>query len=135
MLLAVEPLLWLTFLTFGNPLTRMHEISIMQGTLDLALQTAKASAATQIHSLRMRVGAMTGVVPEALQFAFEVLREDTIAAEAQLEVEAVPATGWCPECQLEFEVQQWLQVCPKCQRPSPELRGGLELELASMEVT
>ena len=113
----------------------MHEISIMQGTLDLALQTAQASAATRIHSLRLRIGAMTGIVPEALQFAFEVLREGTIAAGAQLEVETVPAKGWCPDCQLEFESRDWLQLCPKCQRPSPELRGGLELELASMEVT
>jgi hydrogenase nickel incorporation protein HypA/HybF len=107
----------------------------MQGTLDLALETAKGSAATRIHSLRMRVGTMTGVVPEALQFAFEVLREGTIAAEARLDVETVPASGWCPECQAEFEVKEWLPACPKCARAAPDLRGGLELELASIEVT
>ncbi len=113
----------------------MHEISIMQGTLDLALQTAKASDATRIEALRMRIGTMTGVVPEALQFAFEVLRENTIAADARLEVETVPATGWCPDCQAEFEVKGWLPSCPKCERAAVDLRGGLELELASIEVT
>jgi len=112
----------------------MHEISIMQGALDLALQTAKASAAKEILCLRLRVGAMTGVVPEALQFAFEVLREGTIAAEARLEVETVPLSCWCPECQMEFESTDWRQECPKCGRLSGEMRCGLELELASVEV-
>ena len=113
----------------------MHEISIVQGALDVALETAKASAATQILCLRMRVGTMTGVVPEAMQFAFEVLREGTIAAEARLEIETIPASSWCVNCQCEFECVDWLHVCPKCQQPSSDLRRGLELELASMEVT
>ncbi len=113
----------------------MHEISIMQGTLELALQTAQDSAARHIHCLRLRVGAMTGVVPDALQFAFEALREGTIASEARLEIETVPATCWCPNCQQEFEARDWLQQCPNCQGLSAELRHGLELELASMEVT
>jgi hydrogenase nickel incorporation protein HypA/HybF len=113
----------------------MHEISIMQGTLDLALQTATASAASQILCLRLRVGAMTGVVPEALQFAFEALREGTIAGAARLEVETISASCWCAQCQMEFEAKDWLQDCPQCHRPSMELRRGLELELASIEVT
>ncbi len=113
----------------------MHEISIMQGTLDLALETAKASAAKKIHCLRLRVGAMTGVVPEALQFAFEVLSEGTMAAGARLEIETVPARCWCPECQREFDSADWLQQCPNCQRTSGELRRGLELELASVEIS
>jgi hydrogenase nickel incorporation protein HypA/HybF len=113
----------------------MHEISIMQGTLDLALHTAQGSAATQIHSLRLRVGSMTGVVPEALQFAFEALSEGTLAAGARLDIEMVPASCWCADCQSEFDSTDWLQQCPKCHRTSAELRHGLELELASMEIT
>lgn len=113
----------------------MHEISIMQATLDLALATAKKSAAARIHSLRMRIGVMTGVVPEALQFAFEALREGTLAAEATLQIETIPAACWCPACQREFVAQDWLQECPQCHRSGGELRRGMELELASMEVS
>jgi hydrogenase nickel incorporation protein HypA/HybF len=112
----------------------MHEISIMQGALDLALQTAQASASRQILCLRLRVGAMTGVVPDALQFAFEALREGTIAAEARLEVEMVPLACWCADCQKEFASHDWRQDCPTCGRSSAEMRRGLELELASLDV-
>jgi hydrogenase nickel incorporation protein HypA/HybF len=112
----------------------MHEIGIVQGALDLALQTAQASAARQILCLRVRVGAMTGVVPDALQFAFEALREGTIAAQARLEIENVPATCWCASCQSEFQPTDWKQECPRCHQLSSELRRGLELELASVEI-
>jgi hydrogenase nickel incorporation protein HypA/HybF len=112
----------------------MHEIGIVQSVLDLALQTAQTAAARQILSVRVRVGALTGVVPDALQFAFEALREGTIAAEAQLEVETVAATCWCGACQAEFEPADWRQDCPRCHQLSSELRHGLELELASVEI-
>ena len=53
----------------------MHEVGIIQSTLELAEQSARTSGATQIHRLRLRVGCMTGVVREALEFAFEVRAE------------------------------------------------------------
>ncbi len=113
----------------------MHEISIVQSTLDLALQTAKASSASQILTLHLRVGVMTGVVPEALQFAFDALREGTMASAARLEIETVAATSWCSGCLAEFESMQWPHACPLCGSVAPELRHGLELELVSLEVT
>jgi hydrogenase nickel incorporation protein HypA/HybF len=113
----------------------MHEISIMQSALDMALEKATASAVQRIHCLRLRVGEMTGVVPEALQFAFDVLREGTLASEARLEVESVPVRCWCATCQREFKPQDFLHECPECGHASQEVRSGLELELGSMEVS
>jgi hydrogenase nickel incorporation protein HypA/HybF len=113
----------------------MHEIGIVQNTLELALKTAKDSGASRIHSLKLRVGAMTGVVPDALQFAFEALRQGTIADNAELVVETVPVNAWCANCQLEFEPGDLMGECPRCNTPSADLRGGRELELASMEIT
>ena len=51
----------------------MHELSIMEGALALALEQARQAGARKLHVIRLRVGAMSGVVPEALQFAFEAL--------------------------------------------------------------
>jgi hydrogenase nickel incorporation protein HypA/HybF len=113
----------------------MHEISIAQNALELAIQTAQSSGATRIHQLQLRVGAMSGVVPEALLFAFEVVRRGTMADAASLKVETVPVTRWCPDCQVEFSSLDPVQECPKCHQFSHELRSGTELELASLEVS
>lgn len=113
----------------------MHEVGIIQSTLELAERSARDSGARQIHRLRLRVGQMTGVVREALEFAFEVVRQGTMAAEATLEVESVPAACWCRRCQAEFASDDMIYVCPQCGQLSSELRRGLELELASLEIS
>lgn len=106
----------------------------MQSTLDAALERAQMCAAKQILRLHMKVGALTGVVPDALHFAFEALREGTMASKAELEIHSVPVRYWCDPCGREFEPVDLLPDCPSCGRPSSETRTGLELELTSMEV-
>jgi hydrogenase nickel incorporation protein HypA/HybF len=118
-----------------RPLPTMHEFSIMQSALEMAGKNARAAGATQIHRLRVRVGALSGVVPEALRFAFDGLKSGTVAEAAELEIEEVPAVCWCPACALEFEVPGPLYECPHCHQPGGQLRRGRELELASLEVS
>lgn len=113
----------------------MHEFSIMQSTLETAAQKTRAAGATQVHRLKVRVGRLSGVVPEALRFAFEGLKADSIAAAAELEIEEVPAVCWCPDCAAEFETADLDYECPCCHQPSGELRRGREMELASLEIS
>ena len=68
----------------------MHEVSIMQNTLDIAISQAQQQGATKIDSLTLKIGKLSGVIPEALEFAFEVLIRDTIAEDAQLEIKTIP---------------------------------------------
>lgn len=113
----------------------MHEVGIMQGAVITAEQQARARGATRIHRLRLRVGQLSGVVPEALQFAFEAASLGTMAEGGVLEIETVPATFWCPHCRVEFPCPELLPECPHCGQMDGELRQGRELELSSMEIS
>jgi hydrogenase nickel incorporation protein HypA/HybF len=113
----------------------VHEVGIIQSALASAVQQAQSAGANRIHQLSMRVGAMTGVVPDALAFAFEVVRQGTLAAEAQLKIETVAATCWCAACEKEFASEDFLFQCPQCGLMSAELRHGRELELVSVEIS
>ncbi len=117
-----------------GPRVKLHELSIMDGALRLALQTAENAGARRIHAIALRIGALSGVVPDALQFAFETLKQGTTAEGARLVIENVPARFWCARCQREFVSQDMLADCPDCRTPSGELRGGREMELASVEI-
>jgi hydrogenase nickel incorporation protein HypA/HybF len=77
---------------------------------------------------------MTGVVPEALEHAFAVLKDGTMAQEARLVVDYVPAVCWCSACEREFESSGVFCVCPDCMVPSSDVRKGRELEIVSLEV-
>jgi hydrogenase nickel incorporation protein HypA/HybF len=112
----------------------MHELSIMESALTMALEQARKAGAGQVHVIRLRIGALSGVVPEALQFAFEALTPGTPAEGAELAIEHVPARFWCAECAREFESDDLFSDCPDCHRPSSELRAGREMELASLEI-
>jgi len=106
----------------------------MESALELALEQARKAGASRLHVVRLRVGALSGVVPEALQFAFEGLAPGTLAEGGQLAIEAVPARFWCGACAREFQADDMLAECPECHRPSGELRAGRELELAALEI-
>ncbi|KKI99968.1 hydrogenase maturation nickel metallochaperone HypA [Prochlorothrix hollandica] len=112
----------------------MHEVSLMAQTLAIALEQAQHQGATQIQRLRMRIGAQAGVVPEALQFAFEVGIQDTIAAGASLDIETVPVSCFCEPCQRDFQPDDWFYQCPQCQTLSDRVLAGREIELVSLEV-
>jgi hydrogenase nickel incorporation protein HypA/HybF len=106
----------------------------MQSALTLALDEARKAGAKRVYGLRLRIGALSGVVPEALQFAFEALAPGTLAEGALLGIEHVPARFWCGPCSQEFTAEDLFSDCPVCRTPSRELRAGREMEIASLEI-
>jgi hydrogenase nickel incorporation protein HypA/HybF len=111
----------------------MHEASIMQNVFDQAFERLRLESATRIIRVRLRVGALAGVVPEALAFAFEAMKVDTPAAHAELEVDCVPALLACRHCRREFEPETFPAACPDCGDWGSEVRQGQELDLVLVE--
>lgn len=113
----------------------MHEVSIMHSVFEIAFARLRQEQATRIHRLRLRIGALSGVVPEALNFAFAALRENTPAAEASLDVEYLPVRFYCPTCAVDFGGDDVAELCPTCGLPSADVRQGRELDVVSLEVS
>lgn len=113
----------------------MHEVGLMQSALAIAIDQAKAQGAHQIHQLELAVGQLSGVEPEALAFAFEVVTPGTPAAGAKLVLRAVPALCYCAHCQQTFEPATWIYRCPSCQQLSDDIRQGKDLQITSLEVS
>jgi len=60
------------------------------------------------------VGEQSGVVPEALRFAFEVVAEATLAQGAELVIRSAPVVCRCQPCGKTFHPQSWVYRCPLC---------------------
>lgn len=113
----------------------MHELSIAVSLIDAADAKAVESGADRILRVFVRVGRLSGVVPDALLFAFDVAAESTRAAGAVLEIEHVPIVIYCSACDREREiVQANAFCCPICGLPSSDVRNGTELELTALEI-
>ena len=112
----------------------MHELSIALGIVDAAAEEA-ARRERRVFAVHLRLGALSGVVPDALRSAFELAREqEPLVAAAELVIEEVPVAAFCPACAVEREVPFPELACPACGTPTPEVVRGRELEVFALEV-
>jgi len=112
----------------------MHELSIAKSIVDLVLLEIEQRNLPQVQTIVLRVGALSGVVPEALQFSFEVIIKDTPLANTKLKIEEIPIQGKCEICGNEFTVESFVFACPICHSGQTEVTHGEELDIAYLEV-
>ncbi len=112
----------------------MHEMSIIAGVLDSVEPSARQAGADRVLKISLRIGDMTEVVDEALEFAFDVLTEGTICEGAELVVTKVHPRSVCFECGEEFDHDRFHRSCPSCGSFQTQTLQGKELEIESIEV-
>lgn len=113
----------------------MHEIAIATRIVAQAVAVASAAGAPAVRSVCVRVGALAGLDPEALRFAYQFAAADTLLAAATLTIEHVPVQVACPACgQITTLVDLTRFRCATCGAPAGEIRQGRELALVSLEV-
>ena len=112
----------------------MHELSIAMSIVDAAMEESQRRG-VQVSAVHLRLGALSGVVKDALLFSYEVACQDTALQGSQLIVEDVPVIVYCSQCQKErmLESVQLFQ-CPECGTPTMDIRQGKELEVFALEV-
>ncbi|MBC5801269.1 MAG: hydrogenase maturation nickel metallochaperone HypA [Candidatus Eremiobacteraeota bacterium] len=114
---------------------RIHELSIALSLLDEIGEAAAREGASRVTSVRLRIGRLSGVTIDALCFAWDLARADTVASEAELLIDDVPVSVACPQCEREGEPREGGGlICPACGAPAPLIVRGRELELVAMEV-
>jgi hydrogenase nickel incorporation protein HypA/HybF len=112
----------------------MHELSIALSILDLVEEEA-ARLGARVAAVHLRLGPLSGVVRNALASSFELAREGTPAAQAELVIEDVPVVVYCPSCASERATATPFElVCPSCGTPTPEVVRGRELEVVALEI-
>ncbi len=114
----------------------MHELSIATHLVAVATEALENAGETQpVTVVRIRVGALAGVVIEALEFAWDIATDCTRCAGARLEVERVPAAVRCAACHTETTVDGPLPfICAQCGQPAIDIVAGRELDLIALEV-
>ena len=112
----------------------MHELSITQSILSIALEKAKAVQASKITKINLTIGELAGIVDECVQFYFELLSKDTIAAEASLSFDRPSTRLRCRNCKITFSPDNLNWACPSCREQKIEIVSGRECYVTSIEV-
>lgn len=112
----------------------VHELSICEHILGLAIDAAEKAGAKKIVRVRVKHGELRSIVPDILSHYFSFLAKDTIAAEAKLEMEPVKPKALCNKCKNEFDITEFNFKCTSCGAQDTQLLSGMELFLEDIEV-
>jgi len=111
----------------------MHELSITQNILNIALDEARTAHARKINKISLVVGQASGIVPESVQFCFDELKKGSIAGEASLDFSIVPTQLKCRRCRHVSSPEDIIWICDQCGSGEVDIIAGRELYLNSIE--
>ncbi|MTV48803.1 hydrogenase maturation nickel metallochaperone HypA [Heliobacillus mobilis] len=113
----------------------MHEMALMESLVDVLAKEAKKHNIQQVKKVKLIVGQLSHALPDALQFAFSVLRQyPPFSSEAELEIEERETRGRCQSCSAEFAVEDnYLFICPQCGGLAVDIVQGRELQIDYFE--
>ncbi len=109
-------------------------MAIAQGILEIVQQYVPEDQAGDIRSVRVRVGQLSGVVPESLDFSFEAIVAGTPWQAAKLQIERVPSVANCNGCGGSHEVEDLVFICAKCGSTDIRLISGTDLQVVDIEI-
>ena len=112
----------------------MHELGIAASILESVEKEALRHPDGRITKVGVKIGELSGVDRDALQFGFEVLVKDTAWEQLVLELESVPRVQRCAKCAYEFRMTEFDPRCPLCGEFATQCISGEELDIAYMEV-
>lgn len=113
----------------------MHEMGIATEIVRIVTDSIPADMAdTKVVRINLKVGRLSAVVPQSLQFCFEIAAKETPAEGAQLNIEEVAVSARCNDCDQQWEIIEPVFYCPKCNSGSIEMLSGRELDIESIEL-
>jgi hydrogenase nickel incorporation protein HypA/HybF len=113
----------------------MHELSIAMSIVEMAQEEAEQRGGVQVTAIHLKLGALSGVVKDALLSAFEMARDDTPLRGSRLVIEEIPVVVLCPSCQAQRALSSvQLFCCAECGTPTSEVIQGKELEVVALEI-
>ncbi|MDH5605785.1 MAG: hydrogenase maturation nickel metallochaperone HypA [Anaerolineae bacterium] len=112
----------------------MHELSISQNLLELALKHANQAGASRIIDITLEIGELSTVLDDSVQFYWDMISAGTIAEGAQLHFERIAAKMECLGCRHTYLLKQSELSCPECDSINVAVIAGDEFLLKSIEV-
>lgn len=110
----------------------MHELSVAAEIITSVEQVISSRKLKNISAVGLRLGALSGIDPDALSFGFQAGTIDTPLGGMTLNIEWLPVKGRCRLCRKDFEVKENIYACPYCACGDLEITQGEELEITHL---
>ncbi len=112
----------------------MHELAVTQNILEISLRYAQEAGAKRIVNINLRIGSLSSIVDDSVQFYWPVIARGTIAEEALLHFNRLAAEMVCLECGHTFEPSSETFSCPQCKSGKVKITKGEEFLVESIDI-
>lgn len=112
----------------------MHELSVTESILEIALRYANRAEAKRVAALHLVIGQLSSIVDDSVQFYWDIISKDTIAEGATLHFRRIPFVLLCRECDCRYSPGGEDFACPECGSENFEIVSGEEFYLESLDV-
>jgi hydrogenase nickel incorporation protein HypA/HybF len=119
---------------------RMHEVAIANGMIEEIIRIAHENHANRITSVRLKIGAVSGIVIESFKFAFDALKRGyPLISNTELSIDEIPVVYECVICQKLFTPANekgllHFYSCPECGSFKVGIRSGEEMDIEKLEI-
>jgi hydrogenase nickel incorporation protein HypA/HybF len=101
----------------------MHELSVSENILDIAIRHAENAEASKIRDLHLVIGDLSSIIDDSVQFYWDIITKNTIAEGSTLHFKRLQTILECKNCNQEYQPNGKDLVCPSC--------GGLQIYIIS----
>ncbi|PWB81275.1 MAG: hydrogenase maturation nickel metallochaperone HypA [Methylocystaceae bacterium] len=112
----------------------MHEMALTESLVEIIEEEGRKQGFARVRVVRLEIGALGCVDPEAVRFCFEAVARGAIVEGARLEIIAVPGEGWCLDCSRTVPVRERFGACPECGGYHVQVTAGEEMRVKELEV-
>jgi hydrogenase nickel incorporation protein HypA/HybF len=112
----------------------MHEMALAESVIQIVEETARKNAAAAVCSVRLEIGRLSHVEPDALRFAFDVVKRNGPAHGARLEIVATDGAAWCMRCSRAVTLARLGDACPVCGSYQLQVTAGDEMRVKEIEI-
>jgi hydrogenase nickel incorporation protein HypA/HybF len=112
----------------------MHELSIAHSILSIAEKAIPANNDSVVSGIGLQIGELSGIEIDALEFAFSIIKRDTLFNNAELDIQLVKGEAECLDCKAIFPISNYGTSCPQCQSYSMQILKGKEMKVLNITV-
>jgi hydrogenase nickel incorporation protein HypA/HybF len=112
----------------------MHEMALAESMLEIVETTARKNGAQRVLAVRLEIGALAAVEPDALRFCFDAVTRGSLADRARLEIETTPGAAWCMPCADTVSIPALGVPCPRCGSYQLAVSRGDSMRVKDIEV-
>lgn len=112
----------------------MHELSITENILEIALNHAEEANASSISNIHLVIGQLSSVVDESVQFYWDYIARETIAEGAVLHFRRLPLIIKCKQCSHTYSPDIQVLACSECGSETIIIIQGEEFYLEAIDI-